>query len=138
MNAIVIDTREQMPLEFKGYRTVRKALRTGDYSLMGFCSELTVERKSVQDLVSTLFGGFARFERELVRMEGYKWKYILVEGSVMDVALYSSRYAGSISGYRILDKLMLAARSHGVCVLFGGSRQGAGVLLLSLFRSLSR
>ena len=65
---IYIDSREQLPLEFV-CPTENKALKFGDYA----CSnhETTcrcyIERKSAQDFVGTLSGGFERFCRELDR-----------------------------------------------------------------------
>lgn len=70
-NKITIDTREQKPIFFKDVKVENKKLNFGDYS----CDEsLTVERKSLNDFVSTLSAGFERFNKEIFRCvweEGY-------------------------------------------------------------------
>lgn len=67
---IVVDTREQRPLDFRPYEqygvTVeRAALKAGDYSVKGLENQVFVERKSLEDLVGTLSQGRDRFMREI-------------------------------------------------------------------------
>lgn len=80
---IVIDSREQAPLFLekppKGLVLVRDTLATGDYSVRGWESRFTIERKGVNDLWSSLTVDGERFRRELERMKSYEVKYILVE-----------------------------------------------------------
>jgi len=79
---IYIDTREKMPLKFKGVPTEFRALKYGDY---GFSDEEAsckcyVERKSVGDFIGTLSGGYERFKREIERAgEQESYLVILVE-----------------------------------------------------------
>ena len=76
---IVIDTREQTPLRFpEGVETIRATLRTGDYSVGGYEDSFAIERKSLADLVNTVIHGRDRFERELARMDGFKFRRLLV------------------------------------------------------------
>lgn len=78
---VVIDTREQAPFTFQGIkgdssrknlpivvRTRSATLQTGDYSITGHENRLAIERKSLEDLYSTLSSGRERFERELYRL----------------------------------------------------------------------
>ena len=61
---IVVDTREQKPIAFKGLACEKRKIEYGDYS----CDDiLSVERKSLNDLISTLSKGFERFQREIER-----------------------------------------------------------------------
>ncbi len=61
---ITVDTREQKPIKLKNYEIINEKLEFGDYS----CDKLlAVERKSLNDLVSTLSSGFDRFNREVER-----------------------------------------------------------------------
>lgn len=79
---VLIDTREQAPYSFTGIngdsdthntpivvRTVSCHLPTGDYTIEGLAGEISVERKSLEDLYGTLTHGRERFERELQRLE---------------------------------------------------------------------
>lgn len=50
---VVIDTREQRPLEFPGYLTVARALPAGDYSMVGWEHVIGFERKSFADLIGS-------------------------------------------------------------------------------------
>jgi DNA excision repair protein ERCC-4 len=111
---IIIDTREQAPFSFTGFRAdakhkqpvkdpvtgknkkdhlqntiyqipdlyvpiTRAGLPTGDYSIEGHTSEIAVERKSLNDLFSTLSSGRERFERELQRLSTFKVAHIVIE-----------------------------------------------------------
>lgn len=63
---LIIDTREQDYLAFGGAATVRTKLEYGDYALQSD-QTVAVERKSLQDLIGTLIGGYDRFVREIER-----------------------------------------------------------------------
>ena len=67
---IIEDRREQRPLDFSpfaqyGVKVERAALRTGDYTVKGLRRQVVIERKSLQDCVSTLTHGRERFTREI-------------------------------------------------------------------------
>ena len=86
--AVIVDSREQLPFSFGGLRAdgavygparktagatlivelCRGTLSAGDYSLAGYESRVTVERKSIADLFNTLGQGRERFVRELARL----------------------------------------------------------------------
>lgn len=83
---VLVDTREQQPLSFHRFKNwvggVRRAtLNTGDYSVEGMEGLITLERKSLPDLIGTLMHGRTRFISECERMTGFKYRAILVEGS---------------------------------------------------------
>lgn len=78
---ILVDSREQAPYEFLNLRTnaddgnrlilpqiERRGLETGDYSLDGFEHCVAIERKSLEDLYSTLGQRRELFQREHERM----------------------------------------------------------------------
>lgn len=88
---VVIDTREQKPLEFSRLVTIRGTLQTGDYSVLGLESMAVVERKSVPDMVNSLTGERARFMAEMERMRGIWFRRLVVIGSPMDLQSVLSR-----------------------------------------------
>jgi ERCC4-type nuclease len=49
-------------------RAERKCLQTGDYSIIGHEHEIAIERKSIEDLYSTVAGRRANFKAEHERM----------------------------------------------------------------------
>ena len=69
---VVVDSREQNPLDFGSWPTITKALPTGDYSVAGIETLIAIERKSLSDLVGSFTGGRDRFEREMLRMKSYR------------------------------------------------------------------
>src|SRR6516164_9158936 len=83
---IIVDTREQDPLVFSRLPAKSGTLRTGDYSVFGLEKLFSVERKSVSDLVGCCMGdGRRRFEAELHRLRGYRFKRLLIIGSELEI-----------------------------------------------------
>lgn len=84
---IVIDTREQNEYPFDGYQTVRRKLDTGDYSLEGFESRMTVERKNYFDAWGAVSTYRERFERCLARLAALDRAAIVIECNLRDFAV---------------------------------------------------
>lgn len=78
---IIVDTREQTPLEFTRFQSEPGTLQSGDYSIKGFEEDFAIERKSLDDLVGSITTGRKRFERELHRLRGFPFKRLLVVGT---------------------------------------------------------
>lgn len=93
---ILVDSREQTPLPVGRYlSTLPAGLQSGDYSLLGFEDQFAVERKSIADLTGSLVGANReRFERELHRLRGFRFKRLLVVGDPED--LRKHRYRNKI------------------------------------------
>ena len=53
----IVDTREKLPLDLATLKTVNQSLMTGDYSVVGLENIVTVERKSLDDLLGCVAGG---------------------------------------------------------------------------------
>jgi ERCC4-type nuclease len=83
----ISDTREQLPLEFDSpyiERVVTRKLETGDYSIEGMEDILCIERKgSLAEFYRNVTQ--KRFEDELVRMQAYKYRYLVLEFSLSEV-----------------------------------------------------
>jgi DNA excision repair protein ERCC-4 len=92
--SVAIDTREQHPYAFTGYRadadkkykpliipTEVITLHTGDYSIVGMQNRIAVERKSIEDAFSTFCHHRERFERELARLNQMEFAAVVVEAS---------------------------------------------------------
>src|SRR5260370_23260028 len=91
---IVIDGREQLPLVFTRLQSIEGTLYSGDYSIRGLEDTFSVERKSVEDIVSCCMGqNRERFERELHRLRGFRFKRLLIIGSrgLIETQRYRSR-----------------------------------------------
>jgi ERCC4-type nuclease len=77
---VVIDNREQNPWDnFEPLQCVSGTLQVGDYSIVGLESQIAIERKSLQDLVSCCGADRERFQRELNALRGWPVSAIIVE-----------------------------------------------------------
>ncbi|MFH1602727.1 MAG: ERCC4 domain-containing protein [Pseudomonadota bacterium] len=95
---IVVDTREQTPFTFGDTPTVVKGLKTGDYSILGLESCVCIERKSLGDFVKCTTNNKKlktfdrdRFERELVRMQEFPFRRVVIEATIQDVLDHAYR-----------------------------------------------
>jgi len=93
---IVIDSREQMPWAWdpSDATTEIGALTAGDYALASDCERVkgrkslavrfSIERKNFDDFLGTISVGWDRFQRELLRMESFPARVVIVEGNFSD------------------------------------------------------
>ena len=121
----VIDTREKEPYDFGSDRVTatRRALPAGDYSLAGWEDAVAVERKTLEDLVSTVIRSRKRFHKELERLAGYKAACIVVEANLSDIL--AERYRSGAHPNAVLGSVLSIAVDLGVPVFFCSNRQGA-------------
>jgi ERCC4-type nuclease len=127
---VLCDSREQRPPPFpEGIVLERATLGEGDYSTPTLRDVAVIERKSVGDFASTITHGRARFDRELVRLGGYRWKAIVVEGELGEVYRSSAVHPHSVIG----SIASFFARAD-VATLFIGNPAGAGRLIAGILR----
>ncbi|MDB6064066.1 MAG: hypothetical protein JWR26_274 [Pedosphaera sp.] len=123
---VVVDTREQLPLVFTRLQAVRGSLYTGDYSLVGFENSFAIERKSIQDLVGCCVGeNRERFERELLRLRGFRFQRLLVVGTRDDVERHG--YRSKVTPKAILSTLSAFEVRYDVPVVWCASPEAAAV-----------
>src|SRR5260370_11903820 len=85
---VIVDSREQDPLVLTHLESRRGMLVTGDYSIAGMTELIAIERKSISDLVGCCMGqNRQRFEKELCRLRGMRFKRLLVVGSRGEIEL---------------------------------------------------
>ena len=88
---VIVDTREQEPLPvFQNHGNWiggerRMALKTGDYSVEGMESLLSLERKSLADIVACTVTYRRRFLASCARLAEFTWKAILIEATFEDI-----------------------------------------------------
>ena len=87
---IIQDTREQTPLAFEFPSRVG-TLPLGDYSFAGGESDFAVERKSIPDLCACVTGERERFERELNRLRGYRFRALVIVGTRQEIETHQYR-----------------------------------------------
>ena len=123
---LVIDTREQRPFTFEAYEcwTVRGTLNVGDYSVQGFEEAISVERKSLDDLVGCLMGDSRdRFEKELARSRGLERFVVCIESAYEDVAKH--RYKSRMNPVAVIQSLLAFWIRYDTAFYFAGSRAAA-------------
>jgi len=135
---LVVDTREQEPYGFTADEAavVRKALPAGDYSVAGLEREVAVERKSLEDFVSTVIRARPRFLREVEALARYAHACVIVEGGLADVLAH--RYRSGAHPSAVLGAAVSLCVDHGVPVFFCSDRQSARTFTLSFLRRARR
>jgi DNA excision repair protein ERCC-4 len=117
---IIVDTREQTPLSFARLESVRGTLRTGDYSVKGLEDLFSVERKTVADLVGCCMAdNRERFERELHRLRGYRFKRLLVIGAEADIL--NGQYHSSVNPRSVMATLTAFEVRYDVPLVFAAT-----------------
>ena len=99
---VVKDTREQQGWNFHAGKACAGmevgTLKTGDYSLRGMETLLTIERKgSVEEFAGNVTQ--ARFERELERMRDYPHAFLVLEFTMDDLLKFP--YGGNIPRHKL-------------------------------------
>jgi ERCC4-type nuclease len=123
---IAIDTREQVALKFTRLPSVERSLFTGDYSICGLEDSFAVERKSIEDLVGCCMNSNrARFERELRRLRGFRFKCLLVVGSRQDIA--AGRYYSRITPKAVLATLGAFEIRYDLPIVFAETVESAAL-----------
>lgn len=127
---ILIDSQEQARWRFPGDTLVKK-LATGDYSIQGYTDLITIERKSLNDLVKTVINDWLRFSRELRRMASMDYAAIVVEAPVTAVA--NGAYESNANPNSVRGKLNAIYLDFGVPTLFLDNREIAQDWVYNLF-----
>ena len=156
MNAplhIVIDEREQTPWAWPPDAAVtsRRSLVAGDYALKQDCEEVkgrgmlavrfAIERKSLNDFLGTIAGGWERFQRELVRMESFPARVVIVEGDMEDVCFTETAAGIEVPDHdhpmltpKFVCRRIAELTMMNVSVLLAGNAGYAAALAYRVFR----
>ncbi len=121
---ILIDTREQAPLEFENLPSKPGTLDTGDYSISGLEHLVTVERKSLDDLLSCIGTARDRFKRELQRLRAYRFRLLVVEADAATLEL--GEWQSKIRPSCVLGSLAAWTAQYGLPIWLAGSHVAAG------------
>lgn len=121
---ILVDTREQRPLQFSADVAVeRVTLHAGDYSVRGLSDRVAIERKSTQDLVQCVGPERERFLDCCRRMRDYEFRLLVVECSVEDV--YAQLYRGRTRPESVIGTTLALFVDYGLPTLWAGSARNA-------------
>jgi ERCC4-type nuclease len=126
---LIVDSREQAPLAFTRLPAMRGTLQTGDYSFAGGTELFTVERKSIADLVASVTKDRERFEREMHRLRGLRFKRLLIVGS--RAAIEAGQFHSKASPKAVLHTLDAWEARYDVPVVFADTAEAAAALVES-------
>ncbi len=136
---VYVRARKGVPGHAAGLPLERTNLETGDYSLPGQETLVSIERKTLGDLIGTLFGTgedsngnarpeLLRFRAQLDRMRDMNrrggYTRIVVEASLVDVYVhrYRSRRVLPVSVVNMMHSIDV---DYGVPTIWAGNRDGA-------------
>ena len=122
---IIIDTREQEPYSFdpRLATALRRALPAGDYSVDGLEACVAVERKTLNDFVSTVIHSRERFRAELQKLADYRAACVVVEADITDIL--QRRYRGEAHPNAVLGNTLSIILDFRIPVFFCSNRQAA-------------
>ena len=138
---IIIDTREQRPLEFDNrVSVVNEKLEVGDYACRfkdGHQPPFSFDRKSISDLFGTMGKGYKRFKREIVRAQEMGIQlFIIIEGTEFKV-LKGTRYS-KMKPEAVLKKLFTLWIKHGVIPIFCNNREHMVEYITQFYMAVGR
>ena len=137
---VLVDAREQTPLDIQAYPVEVCTLSAGDYGIRGFSDwnnpRFIAERKSIDDLIGSLTRERERFWRELGLLRRFGFAALLVEARESDVE--SGQYRSMAKPQSILASLTAIEVRMGVHVLWCGSHDGAARRFEMLVRQFVR
>jgi ERCC4-type nuclease len=116
---IVVDSREKQPYRFQT-PAIKGTLPTGDYSVAGLEDFISIERKTLDDLVGCLCTGRQRFERELYRGKALDYFAIVIECSLSD--LVNGNYRSKMTPKSAIQSLLAFSIRYRLPVFFAESR----------------
>jgi hypothetical protein len=151
---IIIDEREQTPWAWSPEQaeTSCRSLVAGDYALLEDCEEVkgrtmlavrfAIERKSLEDFLGTISKGWDRFQRELVRMESFPARVVIVEGDFehtcfrygIDGEVEPPPHSHGGLSPKFVARRVSELTMAGISVLFAGNATLAAGLAYRIFR----
>jgi ERCC4-type nuclease len=127
---ILVDTREQTPPPFPdGVVLERATLGEADYTTGALKGIAAIERKSGSDYASSMGCDRERVDREIQRLQSYRWKCIVVEDDLTRV--YRKTL---VHPHALLGSIASMFARYDVPTLFVGHPAGAGRLIAGLLR----
>jgi len=136
---IKCDSREQLPYMFNDGADVpmtTDALLIGDYSVCGAEDQISVERKTLDDLIGCLTTGRERFERELYKGKSLYYMALIIEASLSDIVNHN--YRSEMKPKAVIQSLIAFSIRYRLPVWFCETRKYAERITKSLLQKYSK
>ena len=127
---IIIDTREQIPFQFS-IPSIRKTLKAGDYSVLGFEDKIAIERKELGDLTNCVGKDRNRFIAQMKQLSFFHRKYLVIESSLPCILKGDFGYK-KINPDSILGTICKIAIEYEIFPIFAGGHRAGGKITESL------
>ena len=132
---IITDSREQLAYRFENPSEVA-ALACGDYSIKNLEDCISVERKSLDDLISCLSNDRDRFERELFKGRALDYLCLVIEATLEDIAMH--KYRSEMLPKAAIQSLVAFSVRYRLPIWFAGTREYAQRLTESILLKYGR
>jgi ERCC4-type nuclease len=132
---VIVDTREQIPLDLAPLAMVTGTLTSGDYSVVGLEGIVAVERKSLSDLLGCIGTERERFDREVQRLLAYPVRALVVESTW--AAIEAGEWRSKITPPAAVGSLM-GWIAMGLPVVMAGDHQRAGRFVAKILYTAAR
>ncbi|MCC6668976.1 MAG: hypothetical protein IT375_34875 [Polyangiaceae bacterium] len=130
---ILIDTREQAPLQFgEAVRTERATLATGDYSAAGVTDLVALERKSLADLTTCCGRDRERFLAQIQRLRAFPVRGLVIEGDAPSIA--AGAYRSQIRPASVIGTLVAICTDHAIPVWLATDAHHAAIIVERILR----
>ncbi len=137
---LIIDTREQLSyrpfFEGLGLECVNRTLKTGDYSVEGYENSFAVERKSLNDFLSSITQNRARFARELERAKRFGCFAVIIEADYFDIR--NKNYLANIEPEVVFATIYSWMIKYQIPIIFVGNREGGAIAVYKLCKAFLR
>ena len=131
---LLIDTREQLDyacfFEKLAKIHITKTLRIGDYSLEGYETKFSIERKTLNDFIGCTTSSRERFLRELERAKELEYFAIIIECSCYDIINHN--YRSKASPNAIISTICSWSVKYQYPIFFVEAREGGALLVVKL------
>ena len=140
---ILIDTREQTPLEFTHQfitNVERIKLDVGDYGCRfadDHIPSIFFERKSIGDLFGTMTSGYKRFKREILRAQESKTTLIIIIEGTLSKVLRGYEHS-TVEGITIVKKLLTLWVKYGIKPVFCKDRDEMSLYIAEFYCAVGR
>jgi ERCC4-type nuclease len=135
MPIIVVDTREQHPVEFHELPSERGTLTTGDYGLKAMPQLCAVERKSEADFLACVGVERERFDREVMRLLAFPVRALVIESTWQRIE--SGGWRSKVTPAAALGSLV-GWIAMGLPVVMAGDHERAGKFIERILFTAAR
>lgn len=131
----IIDSREKTPVNISPMQSIVGTLVTGDYSVVGLEDHISIERKSLLDLVACVGRERDRFTKEIKRLLAYPVRAVVVESTWEDIQY--GIWPGKITPEMVSNSI-LSWICQGVPFILAGKESGSVISKLLYLSSRKR